>query len=174
MIMQRAAAVLAQRGDGVSMTDIAKAADVGRATIYRYFPTRDALITAMGEAALEDLGDRVAEAGLESVPIQEAIARITRAFIASGQYAALVRAQRGACLSTEDIDRRISNPIRALFRRGVDTGVLRDDISPDVMVALSGGLLQAGISLSASIGGEQASAAITTLLLDGVIRPTPP
>lgn len=168
MIMSRAAAVLAARGDGVSMADIAKAADVGRATIYRYFPTRDDLITAMGEAALEDLGDRVAEAGLESVPVAEAIARINRAFIGSGQYAALVRGQRGGCLDTAEINRRISNPIRELLQRGIDSGVLRKDMSAEVMLTLSGGLLQAGMTLATSIGGEQASAAITTVLLDGV------
>lgn len=37
-----------------------------------------------------------------------------------------------------------------------------------VMLTLSGGLLQVGMTLATNIGGEQASAAITTVLLDGV------
>lgn len=168
MIMERAATVLAERGDGVSMADIAKAADVGRATLYRYFPTRDALITAMADTALQDLGTRVAEASLDTVTIPEAIARITRAFIANGQYAALLRGQRDECLSSDEIDRLISNPIRSLLQRGIDSGVLREDLSADTMLTISGGLLQAGVTLAAGIGGEEASAAITTVLLDGV------
>lgn len=168
MIMERAAAVLAERGDAVSMTEIAKAADVGRATIYRYFPTRDALFAAMADAALEDLGARVEEAGLHNVPVDEAIARITRAFIGSGQYAALLRGQRDECLSSAEIDRRITEPIRSLLQRGIDSGILRNDMSADVMLTISGGLLQAGITLATSLGGEQASATITTVLLDGV------
>lgn len=168
--MERAAAVLAERGDALSMSDIAKAADIGRATIYRHFPTREALFTAMADAALDDLGARVEEAGLDAVPVDEAIARITRAFIGSGQYAALLRGQRDECLSSAEIERRITEPIRELLQRGIDSGVLRDDMSADVMLTISGGLLQAGITLATSLGGEQASAAITTVLLDGVGR----
>lgn len=168
MILERAATVLAERGDGISMAEIAKSIDVGRATIYRYFPTREALITGMADAALNDLGARVADASLDTVSIPEAIARITRAFIANGQYAAVLRGQRGQCLSSSDIDRLISDPIRKLLQRGIDSGVLRHDVSADTLLTISGGLLQAGVTLAAGLGGEQASAVITTILLDGV------
>ncbi|MGH3259142.1 MAG: helix-turn-helix domain-containing protein, partial [Streptosporangiaceae bacterium] len=46
VILDAAAALLAERGESVSMADIAEAAGVGRATVYRYFPTKDALLDA--------------------------------------------------------------------------------------------------------------------------------
>lgn len=172
MIMESAASVLAERGDAVSMADIAKAADVGRATLYRYFPSRDTLIAAMAEAALEDLSARMEEAGLESVPVREAIARIARAFIANGQYAALERGARVECVSPIEIDRRLTTPLRELFQRGIDTGAFRTDMSADTIVAISGALLHVGIALAVTLGAEQASATITSLFLDGVSAPS--
>ncbi|MRH87983.1 TetR family transcriptional regulator [Nocardia sp. SYP-A9097] len=147
--------------------DIASAADIGRATLYRYFPSRDVLVAAMGDAVLEDLSSRLIEADLDSVPVPEALARVSRAFIGNGKYVALIRGADDACLNSEEMDRRVTKPIRDLLQRGIDTGVLRDDLSVDVLVTLSGALLRAGIDLTATIGAERAGATITSLFLDG-------
>lgn len=69
-ILEVAAGVLAERGESASMTDIAKAAGVARATLYRYFPSREALLYALYEAALTDLTDRLEDARLDAVPIE--------------------------------------------------------------------------------------------------------
>ncbi|MFH5207335.1 TetR/AcrR family transcriptional regulator [Antrihabitans sp. NCIMB 15449] len=172
MIMDRAATVLAERGDALSMTEIARAAGVGRATLYRYFPNRDALLSAMADAALDDLAARIDDARLDTVPVGEAIARITRAFIGSGKYAILARDEHGACERSSELDRRLTTPLRQLFQKGIDTGVLRADLSADLMLMVSGALLQTGIEMAAIVGGEQASATITSLFLDGVRAPT--
>ena len=49
---------LHQQGIDTTMADIAEAAGVSRATLYRYFPNRDALVRALQEVALADLADR--------------------------------------------------------------------------------------------------------------------
>jgi TetR/AcrR family transcriptional regulator, mexCD-oprJ operon repressor len=65
-------AVLAERGGNASMADIADAAGVGRATVYRYFPTRDALLDALCKAGTEDLQRRLGEAGLDRIAVPRA------------------------------------------------------------------------------------------------------
>src|SRR5579859_7446878 len=74
-ILDTAAAVLAGRGEPASMAEIADAAGVSRATLYRYFPTRDTLLNALAEAASAELRERIADAELDTIPVLEAIAR---------------------------------------------------------------------------------------------------
>ena len=52
-VLDAAAELVAQRGlTGVTMAGIAEATDIGRATLYRYFPDVDAVLTAWHERQL--------------------------------------------------------------------------------------------------------------------------
>jgi TetR/AcrR family transcriptional repressor of lfrA len=169
MIVRRAALVLAERGDAASMADIADVAGVGRATLYRYFPNRDLLLRALADAALDELDARLTEAQLDAVEVPEAIARLARAFLATGgSYVALMRTGHQPS-DPAAVDRRIEEPLRALFRRGIAAGALRSDLPVETLLAMFSGLVEAGIALSARAGGvEQASTAITAVFLHGV------
>ena len=52
-ILEAAAVVLVERGEQASMADVAAAAGMARATVYRYFPNREALFEALGRLAAE-------------------------------------------------------------------------------------------------------------------------
>jgi AcrR family transcriptional regulator len=67
------------------MADIAAAAETTRATLYRYFPGRESLIRALEAVANEEAGSRLAEANLDQVPVEEGLARATRALVSVGQ-----------------------------------------------------------------------------------------
>ena len=60
------------------MADIAEAAGVSRATLYRYFPTRERLLQALTATGLQTAAARLAQADLDTVPVPEAIARLAR------------------------------------------------------------------------------------------------
>src|SRR5919202_1435412 len=53
-ILEAAAALLADRGEQASMADVAAAAGMARATVYRYFPNKEALFEALGRLAVEE------------------------------------------------------------------------------------------------------------------------
>ncbi|WP_421865050.1 TetR/AcrR family transcriptional regulator [Parvibaculum sp.] len=53
--------------EACSIPEIAKAADVPRAAIYRYFPDRPALLAAMAAASMDQLGEAIRET-LEALP----------------------------------------------------------------------------------------------------------
>ena len=168
LILERAAALLAQNGPAAaSMADIAQAAGVGRATLYRHFPTRDALLEALAAAAVEDLGDRLAEAGLDAVPVREAVARVCRAFVTTGgKYLALMRTGHKPT-DPDAVDRRIGTPLRTLLQRGAEEGALRSDLTPELMAVFFSALIETGLTLAARIGAEQAAATVAALFLDG-------
>lgn len=76
-ILAAAAALLAKRGLDVTMDDVARAAGVGRRTLFRYFPTRSDLLVATMERTYARLVDGLYEpvAGEERHP-EELLLRI--------------------------------------------------------------------------------------------------
>jgi TetR/AcrR family transcriptional repressor of mexCD-oprJ operon len=164
-ILDAAAGVLAARGEAASMAEIAEAAGVGRATLYRYFPNRDALLTSLFDQAVDELGRRIVDAQLDTVPVAEGIARLNRLFLAAGvRYAALARLDKKKAPMLE-----LERPVRALLARGVRDGTLRADLPADLLFDTFTGLLERALRLviEKRMGVEQAGAAIGTLFLNG-------
>ena len=169
-IIDSAATILAERGDAASMEEIASAAGVGRATLYRYFPNREELLSAMAAASVQELAARIKEANLEAVPFEEAIARLARAIIATGsKYTALSGDSAKYANAHPDFDVEVIEPVRALFRRGIADGSLREAFPPDVLMDLFSGLVKGALDTTASgrRGIEETAAAVTILFLDG-------
>jgi AcrR family transcriptional regulator len=81
-ILDAAAAVLAERGEQASMADVAAAAGMARATVYRYFPNREALFEALGRLAVEQAGERLQAGRLRDIAVPETFERAVRALVA--------------------------------------------------------------------------------------------
>ena len=167
-ILDATAHALSEHGRSTSMADVAAAAGVSRATLYRYYADREALLDALASHALADAAARLADAGLERAPVEEAIERIARALTAVGdRYAVLVREQVEGDLG--EIERLVAAPMRAVFARGLESGLLRQDLAADVLLELFGGALVAALKLiqRGQLGLEEASAAAASVFLDG-------
>ena len=175
-ILATAARVLAERPDA-STGDIAAAAGVGRATLYRYFPTREALLEALEAQAHEELAARITDAGLDRVPVPEALERLLRAFLAVSDYYIVLVRELGKDHHRMDqhhkeLDSELMAPIRAVFQRGVDDGVLRDDLGIDALMELFGGIILASLKggVLRTLGVEETAATVVSYFLDGARR----
>jgi AcrR family transcriptional regulator len=170
-ILEAAAHVLAEDAEA-SLDDVAHAAEVGRATLYRHFPSREALLAALRDEAVEEMGRRLAEASLDRVPVPEAIERIVRATLVVGDRYRFFRHEKPEKLDGARVEARLGGPIRAVVSRGIETGVLRDDVPQEVLLELFGGILQTGAQLvstgRASI--DDATAYTTAFALGGLAR----
>lgn len=170
-ILDAAADLLITRGDTAIMADLANAAGIGRATLYRYFSTREELMSALSHAAIDDASARLEAADLEHVPVTEALARIFRAILACGAKFEFIRTEHEHLhLDKEDVDRRIGEPIRAVLRRGMEDGTLRSDLPLDVVSNLCGGLIIGAFRSLPFLenGVERVSAVATETLLKGL------
>lgn len=166
-ILEAAATILAAQGEAAGLADVAQAAGVARSTLYRYFPTRDALLTALAETGAREVESRFAEAVDSSIPVPEALARLTRALLNVGtKYVALTTLRPKPDDAT---DTKLTDRLMQLFRRGIDDGTLREDLDPEALAIIYGDLINGAITRSAtnSASTESTSALIVTVLLDG-------
>jgi TetR/AcrR family transcriptional regulator, mexCD-oprJ operon repressor len=168
-ILDKAAQVLAERREAASLAEIAEAAGVARSTLYRYFPSRDALLQALAEGAAREIQTRISESRLDVLPVLEAIARVTRGFIATGsKYIALAYLWPKPA---DADDRQVNEPLLLLFRRGIADGTLRGDLSAETLLGSYADLIEGAISRAARnhIGVEETSAAVLSIFLDGAL-----
>ena len=167
-ILDAAASTLARQPDA-TMGDLAIAAGVGRATLYRYFPNREAVLTELARVAAEDLLEQVADAEVETAPVLESISRLTRGLVGVGSRYLMLGHAGKKPEGVDDLQQGLAEPIQRLFARGVRDGSLRDDVPPEILLRIYSGLLEVAIFLSGEpgLGPERASAAILKVFLDG-------
>ena len=120
-ILEAATALLADRGEQTSMADVAAAAGMARATVYRYFPNREALFEALGRLAVEEAGERLQAGRLQEVPVPEAFDRAVRALVAIGD-AFVVVSRESARPDAAEFERRVASPLRELIQRAQSLG----------------------------------------------------
>jgi AcrR family transcriptional regulator len=142
-ILQVAKEAFARRGANASLDEIASQAGVGAGTLYRHFPTRDALVEAVYRAEVEKLA--LAEKELsDKLPPVEALRAWMLLFvdyIAAKHIIApaLNTLVGGASKLFEGSRGQVQGAIHALVTRAIKNGDIRKDLVPfDLLRALVG------------------------------------
>lgn len=148
------------------MNDVAVAAGVARATLYRYFPSRHALLHEVGRLAVTDAGARLDSARINEVSLREGVARAIRALIEVGDYF-IVLARERVRPEPEDFAQNIAIPLRRLVERGQATETMRDDVPSSWLAESLVGLVVTVLSSPPAMGKEDTIAVTTSLFLDG-------
>ena len=148
------------------MQEVAATAGVARATVYRYFPSRQALLDEVVRRALADTADQLNAARVEEVTLSEGLTRAVRALTDVGDaFVVLVRERERP--TARLFERRVALTLRRLFERGQAAGEIRDDIPSAWLAESLIGLIVSVLHSSARLGREDTVAAITSLFLDG-------
>jgi TetR/AcrR family transcriptional regulator, mexCD-oprJ operon repressor len=167
-ILDSVARTFSDRGSAVSMTEIASRSGVGRATLYRHFPTREALLSELQRVAVEDVGEGLRSADLDALDVPAALERAVRVVLAVGhQYAVVVREQVPVPRSVAD--ELVRDPIRGVLARGQAEGLLRAECTPAWLEDMFVGLIQAGLQQIVRRGADLDSTArmVVSAYLDG-------
>jgi AcrR family transcriptional regulator len=170
-LIEVAKAMFREGGADTGLEAIAKAAGVGIGTLYRHFPTRDALIEAVYRTETQNLA-KAAPRLAETLPPVEALRAWLRLFvdhIATKQVMSPALASM-VCGTSElhaESGALITSAIGLLVDRAVAGGTIRLDIEPlDLLRALAG---VAGIS--SVPGWEESAKRLVDILIAGVRIP---
>jgi AcrR family transcriptional regulator len=142
-VLDAAKAVFSAGGPEASLEAVARAAGVGIGTLYRHFPTREALFEAVYRREVQQLTDLAQQLKDETDPV-EALRHWMRCnveFVATkkGMSAALaLAAYKNPELYSFSYD-QLTKSIGELLNRAIAAGEIREDISPeDLLRALVG------------------------------------
>jgi AcrR family transcriptional regulator len=142
-VLKAAKAVFSAGGPDASLEAVARRAGVGIGTLYRHFPTREALFEAVYRREVEQLVELAEQLKSEAQPV-DALRRWLRSnveFVATkkGMSAALALAMHSSSELTAYSFERLTKAVGALLERAVAAGEIRSDISPeDLLRALVG------------------------------------
>jgi AcrR family transcriptional regulator len=142
-VLASAKAVFSAGGPETSLEAVARHAGVGIGTLYRHFPTRQALFEAVYRREVEQLGELAERLKDEVTPV-EALRRWLQSiveFVATkkGMSAALELAAYSPPELHAYSFERLTAAVGALLDRAVASGEIRPDIGPeDVLRAMVG------------------------------------
>ena len=142
-LLKAAARILGTGGADASLEAVARRAGVGIGTLYRHFPTREALFEAVYRREVDELAELAGQMGQESSPV-DALRQWLRAIVQhvatkKGMLAALALTVHGSSeLYAFSFD-RLTKAVGALLDRAVAAGEIRADVGPeDLLRALVG------------------------------------
>ncbi|MBW4091362.1 MAG: TetR/AcrR family transcriptional regulator [Proteobacteria bacterium] len=134
-LLAAAKAVFSVGGPDASLEAVARRAGVGIGTLYRHFPTREALFEAVYRREVEQLADLAERLRADAAPV-EALRRWLRSnveFVATkkGMAAALALAAPGSSELSAYSMERLTAAVGMLLERAAAAGEIRGDIGPE-------------------------------------------
>ncbi|OBI96936.1 TetR/AcrR family transcriptional regulator [Mycobacterium sp. 1465703.0] len=167
-LLEAATAAFTAQGGAVSLESIARDAGVGIGTLYRHFPTREALVEAVYRAELAEVAAAAGQL-LKRHPPKAALRRWM------DRYAGFVAAKRGMAESLQAIFASgameptqtrdsIVGAVQLLLQAGADNATMRADVQADDVVSSLIGIFLAS-------GSPEQTGRMLDLLVAGVSAP---
>jgi AcrR family transcriptional regulator len=166
-ILEVAKGAFTRSGATASLDDIAIQAGVGPGTLYRHFPTRDALLEAVYRTEVEKLAAAERKFA-ESMPPMEALRAWMLLFVEYIATKKIIASALNAAVGDhskviEASYAPIHEAIHALVKRAIKSGDIRKDLDPvDLLRALIGVAY-----MSASPDWQQSARRLVDILISG-------
>jgi AcrR family transcriptional regulator len=170
-LLDAAQAAFASGQAPVALEQIARDAEVGIGTLYRHFPTREALVEALYRKELAELcgsaGDLLAAYAPEQA-LRAWMDRFAGYVAAKREMADALRAVFAAgTVTVSQAREELTAAVQTILDAGIADGTLRDDVRPEDVVAMIVGIFTA----TSIAGGREQRERMFDLLIDAVRRP---
>jgi AcrR family transcriptional regulator len=146
-LLEAATEIFAAGGPQASLEAVARRAEVGIGTLYRHFPTREALFEAVYRREVDQLGDLADRLAKEADAV-EALrawlhAQIRLVAAKKGMIEGLQLAAHGSSELKAYSFERLTRALRALLERGVKAQAIRSDVSAEDLLRAFVGMIYA-------------------------------
>jgi AcrR family transcriptional regulator len=167
-LLEAAAAAFTERGTDTSLEDVAKRAGVGIGTLYRHFPTREALVEAAYRRGVEAMCDQAGELLGTHRPAVALELWLTTfvGYVATkrGLASTLKQAADGNADLFAHVHNRLRTTMETLVTAAADSGEIRADVSPADLLRAIGGVCM----VSDQPNWQEQAHRLVALLMDGL------
>ena len=172
-VLEAARELMGEDGLDVGMDEIARGAGVGVGTVYRHFPTKDALVEALADQRFARLAEWAREALAEDDEWASFERFIRRGAELQASDAGLVEVMRSRGEVMREAAERhgLLDLTRKLVRRAQRAGVLRRDMRAEDVPMIMCGLGTATCSTPGEIAGPDGWRRYLEILLSGMRAP---
>jgi len=165
--------VFAARGTSASTEEIARRAGLGIGTVFRHFPTKEALVEAILLDRLTNLAEEAESLSTDADPGAALLALFRRMVDRSAAKRAYADALADAGLDPEvtmsQVGQRLRSAMDALLTRAQRSGAIRDDLGVTDLIALVVGASRA----AEHAGWDRAVQDRTLAVIFSGLRPPP-
>ena len=130
-----------------AMKDLARLAGVGTGTVYRHFPTQQALLAALGEEGAQRLVAQTREAAADEDPaagFARVVGSVVRGLLRDPAVCAAVTGPGAGCAAATGAAGQLDEAVGCLLDRARAAGAVRPDIDADdirlLLLGLAAGL----------------------------------
>lgn len=159
-------------GTPLQLNDVARRVSMGVGTVYRHFPTAEALLETVAAPGLEALAAHGEQALADEDPARALTGFLTRtveAQVTDASLSAVTAAPTDALPRTTELKQNLSSVGRQLFRRALDADVVRADVTADDLVPLMCGIAYAANVHTAPAARAETARRYLAALLEGVL-----
>jgi AcrR family transcriptional regulator len=169
-LLDAARAAFTSGQEPVTLDQIAKDAGVGIGTLYRHFPTREALVEALYRKEMADLcasAEDLLQANVPDRALRAWMDRFADYVAAKREMAAALRAIfASGAVTVSQARQELTAAVKTILDAGIADGTLRDDVRPEDVVAM----LVGAFTARSPDGGEEQRGRMFDLLTDAVKR----
>jgi AcrR family transcriptional regulator len=169
-VLASASAAFAEMGLDAQIEDIARRAGVGVGTVYRHFPTKDALVAALAEQHFEQLADVLEEACASTdepwEALESAIWRCAEQTAGDVALCEIIGGHPNAVRATATAQQRKEVAVTTLIDRARSQGTIRDDATAGDIGSIMCGF--GHIAAAQRAGASQDWRRYLTIALDGL------
>lgn len=170
-LLTTAKATFAKRGTSASLEEIARETGVGIGTLYRHFPTRDALVAAVYRNETEQLASAAKTLSAEHPPLQalELWLNLFVDYMATkrGLHAVLDSLAGGTSALYADSAEQMTAALRTLVDRAVASGAARVEIDALDLLRAVAGVSQGGAGADWGVNAKK----VVAILVAGIRVP---